>query len=182
MTTQEHIDDLTGDAGPVIDPETLRTAMRRFASGVTVVTAHHNGESAGITVSAFTSISLEPPIVMVSINTGSSVAPLILESGHFAVHILATEHEPISERFAQQISWEEKLANAPWKVGKSGAPIIDESTTVLDTVLIQSLVMGTHTVMFGRVVDIRMPERVPEAPLLYYDRNYRTLDSIDGES
>lgn len=158
------------------DPDLLRLAMRRFASGVTIVTAGTEEERAGITVSAFSSISLDPPVVMVSINTASSAAPVILQAEHFAVHILSREQEILSERFSQGLSWSEKVNGSSWKTGKSGAPILDGAATVVDAVLIRSLVIGTHTVMFGRVVDIEMHPDVPHTPLLYYDRNYRTLD------
>lgn len=158
------------------DTELLRLAMRRFASGVTVVTAGTDERQAGITVSAFTSISLDPPIVMVAVNTGSSAAPIILEAEHFAIHILSREQEELSERFAQTLPWPQKIGNAAWRAGRSGAPVIADTDTVLDCVLVRSLVFGTHTVMFGRVVEIAMKPDVPETPLLYYDRNYRTLD------
>lgn len=160
------------------DAEHLRLAMRRFASGVTIVTAQSDDRRAGITVSAFTSISLDPPVVMVSINSESSAAPVILESGSFAVHILSREQEDLSERFAQTMPWEEKIGKAEWRTGRSGAPIVTGAITAVDCVLLHSLEIGTHTVMFGRVVDILMKPDVPDAPLLYYDQNYRTLDRI----
>jgi flavin reductase len=158
------------------DAELLRLAMRRFASGVTVVTAQIKERQAGITVSAFTSISLDPPVVMVAINTASSAAAVILQAEHFAVHILSREQEHLSEQFSQSSSWEEKIRGAKWQAGRSGAPVIAGATTVIDCVLLSSLTIGTHTVMFGRVVDINMHPDVPHTPLLYYDRNYRTLD------
>ena len=158
------------------NPDRLRLAMRRFASGVTIVTAGTGDQRAGITVSSFTSISLDPPVVMVAINTESSAASVILQSEHFAVHILSHEQEILSERFAQRIPWEEKIRGTVWRTGRSGAPILEGPATVVDAVLIRSLVVGTHTVMFGRVLDIAMPPETPRTPLLYYDQNYRTLD------
>lgn len=170
----------TADANPnelsSADAELLRLAMRRFASGVTVVTAAVEERRAGITVSAFSSISLDPPVVMVSVNTSSSAAPVILEAEHFAVHILSREQEELSERFAQTLPWELKIDNTQWHPGRSGAPILAEAFTVLDCTLLRSLVIGSHTVMFGRVVEIILHPDVPHTPLLYYDRNYRTLD------
>ncbi len=158
------------------DPDLLRLAMRRFASGVTIVTAGTGDQRTGITVSAFSSISLDPPVVMVAINSESSAAPVILQSEHFAVHILSHEQEILSERFAQSIPWDEKILGINWHAGQSGAPILEGPATVVDTILIQSVVIGTHTIMFGRVVDITMPPETPRTPLLYYDQNYRTLD------
>ena len=158
------------------DPDLLRLAMRRFASGVTIVTAGTDEQQAGITVSAFSSISLDPPVVMVAINTASSATPIILQAEHFAVHILSREQEILSERFSQSLPWSEKVDGTTWRTGKSGAPILEGASTIVDAMLIRSLVIGTHTVMFGHVIDIAMQPDVPHTPLLYYDQNYRTLD------
>ena len=141
------------------DPELLRLAMRRFASGVTIVTAQADGVQVGITVSAFTSISLDPPVVMISVNSSSSAAPVILKAGHFAVHILSREQEDLSERFAQTLEWSAKLGDVQWESGHSGAPIITGTSAVLDCAVLQSTVIGTHTVVFGRVLAIEM---IPE--------------------
>lgn len=162
------------------DAELLRLAMRRFASGVTVVTAGTGKRQVGITVSAFTSISLDPPVVMVAINSESSAAPVILEAEHFAIHILSREQEALSERFAQKLAWSEKVGATKWKTGRSGAPVLVDVATVIDCVLLRSLEIGTHTVIFGRVVEITMKPDVPHTPLLYYNRNYRTLDRDSG--
>ncbi|MCE2503868.1 MAG: flavin reductase [Chlorobi bacterium] len=161
-----------------VQADQLRQAMRRFVSGVTVVTAQNEVELAGITVSAFSSISLDPPVIMVSINTASSVAPVILDAEAFAVHILSNDQEALSVRFAESLSWEEKIGDTEWGQGISGAPILTDSYTTLDCELIRSLVIGTHTIMLGRVLEIRLLEPTPKAPLLYYDQNYRTLDRI----
>lgn len=163
------------------DAELLRSAMRRFASGVTVVTAGSGEQQVGITVSAFTSISLDPPVVMVAINNESSAAPIILEAAHFAIHILSREQEALSERFAQTLTWNEKIGTTEWITGRSGAPVIVDVATVIDCVLLRSIEIGTHRVIFGRVVEITMKPDVPHTPLLYYDRNYRTLDRPGGE-
>ncbi len=161
-----------------VEADRLRLAMRRFASGVTVVTSMNDEGPVGITVSAFSSISLDPPVVMVSINTASSAAPVILDSEAFAVHILSSDQEDISMRFAESIPWNDKAAGIDWHTGRSGAPVLATPSTVMECRLIKSLTIGTHTIMFGRVVDIYLSEPIPATPLLYYDQNYRTLDGM----
>src|SRR5689334_12108227 len=115
---------------PSVAPDDLRQALRQFASGVTVVTAEHDGERYGITVSAFTSISLEPPIIMVAINTSSRLAPLIVDAEHFAVNILAEHQEEISTRFASPLAGVEKYDGIEPASRLSGAPVIGGAIAV----------------------------------------------------
>ncbi len=159
---------------PAVQGDELREAMRLFASGVTIVTAEQDGVQYGITVSSFASVSLEPPTVMVCIYNQSSIAGTIIESEHFAVHILGEEQEILSNLFASSIPGEEKYEGLVISQGTSGAPLLDDALAVLDCVLTQTLAVGTHTVMFGRVVHaVTRPDN--GWPLLYYNRAYRTL-------
>ncbi|HVZ41035.1 MAG TPA: flavin reductase family protein [Candidatus Kapabacteria bacterium] len=155
-------------------PESLRDALRQFASGVTIVTAEHDGERYGITVSAFTAVSLEPPVIMVAINTASALADLILNAEHFAVHILSADQLELSTRFADTISGPEKYAGLAVKAGESGAPVVPGSLAILDCALDQTLLVGTHMLMFGRVVLVDAVEEQGN-PLIYYHRHYRGL-------
>src|SRR5687767_15108057 len=86
-----------------VQPDEMRYALRRFASGVTIVTAELSGEQLGITVTAFAAISLMPPIVMVSINNESPLGEAIVDSEHFAVHILSEDQRTLAERFSQPV-------------------------------------------------------------------------------
>ncbi|MEO5931505.1 MAG: flavin reductase family protein [Candidatus Kapaibacterium sp.] len=159
---------------PSASGDDLKQALRQFASGVTIVTAEHDGELFGITVSAFTSISLDPPIIMVSINTASAIAASITEAEHFGVHILAEDQDGLSARFAESLPGEEKYRDLTMEPGPSGAPAITGVLAALDCVLDQTLLVGTHMLMFGRVVRaVSRPE--PGSPLLYYHRSYRKL-------
>lgn len=160
---------------PSAPPDDVRQALRQFASGVTIVTAEHGGEQYGITVSAFTSISLDPPIIMVSINSSSPLADMVMASEHFAVHILGNEHEELSARFAAPSSGSEKYRELDVKPGSSGAPTMEGMLALFDCVLDQTLAIGTHILMFGRVVHA-VSAFEPGSPLLYYHRSYRRLD------
>ena len=162
---------------PSASPDELRQALRQFASGVTVVTAEDDGELYGITVSAFASISLDPPIIMVSINTGSTMAATIAKSEHFAAHILSADQEELSSRFADSLPGSDKYRELNVIRGPSGAPVLDgvRVLAVLDCVLDQTLLVGTHMLMFGRVVHASsLP--APDNPLVYYHRAYRKLE------
>lgn len=157
-----------------IDSETLRSALRQFASGVTIVTASFDGTMAGITVSAFSSISLEPPIVMVSINNESSLLANLVQAEHFGVNVLHETQEPLARRFAESIPPAEKFLDVPLAIGRSGAPRIIGAIAWLDCVLDQTLRVATHTLMFGRVVEAHAPD-LPGDPLVYYCAEYRRL-------
>ncbi len=162
---------------PSASPEEFKAAMRQFASGVTIVTAENDGELYGITVSAFSSISLDPPIVMVAINNASPLAGMILEAEHYAAHILSADQEELSSIFAASIPGVEKYGKLTIERGPSGAPTFAGTLAMLECVLDQTLEVGTHTLMFGRVVrSTAQPE--PGNPLLYYHRDYRSLASI----
>lgn len=160
---------------PTAPPDDVRQALRQFASGVTIVTAEHGGERYGITVSAFTSISLDPPVIMVSINSSSPLAEMVIASEHFAVHILGNEQEELSTRFATSSSGSEKYHELEVTPGSSGAPTLNGMLALLDCVLDQTLAVGTHILMFGRVVHAASVFE-PGSPLIYYHRSYRRLD------
>jgi flavin reductase len=159
---------------PSASTDEFKEAMRQFASGVTIVTAEHAEELYGITVSAFSSISLDPPIVMVAINNASPLAEMILEAEHYAVHVLSADQQELSSIFAASIPGTEKYGKITVERGVSGAPTFSGTLAMLECVLDQTLEVGTHTLMFGRVVrSTAQPE--PGNPLIYYHRSYRTL-------
>ena len=149
--------------------------MRQFASGVTIVTTQHDGIRYGITVSAFASVTLEPPTVMVSINSASQLADMIKEAQTFAVHILAEDQEELSQRFSAPIDGDEKFGNLPVAEGVNGIPILNRMLAQFECVLDRTIQVGTHVVMFGKVVGTEShPD--PAWPLLYYHREYHRLN------
>ncbi|MBC8145033.1 MAG: flavin reductase family protein [bacterium] len=165
-----------------VHPDEMRRALRRFASGVTIVTAELDGEQLGITVSAFASISLMPPIVMVSINNESPLRDAVITSEHFAVHILSDAQRSLAERFSQPVPSSEKYREVAFILGPSGAPMLSDTLASIDCVLEQTIAIGSHMVMFGRVVYAEAAGKEVE-PLIYYNRGYRSLgDPTEGSS
>lgn len=157
-----------------VDADSLKGALRQFASGVTIVTAGEGDAMYGITVSAFTSISVEPPIVMVAIGHSSPLVERILTAEHYAVNILSADQEQLSARFAASLEGAEKYRDIKIAVGSSGAPGIPGALAVLDCVLDQTLQVATHILMFGRVVEVILSSDSHD-PLLYYNRGYHRL-------
>ena len=154
-------------------PEEFRSALAQFASGVTVVTTRDaNDKKHGITVSAFCSVSLEPPMVLICIEktTGSHYA--FGESGAFVVNILASSQSDVSEHFASRV--DEKFGDVEHSLNEDGVPVLTDAIATLRCTLRHSLDGGDHSIFVGLVesVDIRGGN-----PLIYFDRDYHRLDN-----
>lgn len=151
----------------------LRDVMKYFASAVTVVTsALDSGELFGLTVSAFTSVSLNPPLVLISIRNESTATPLFQKAQRYCVNILAEDQQPIAEKFSLQ-GEAGRFQNLNYYIGKGGSPIIRGCIGYIDCRLEQTIVLGDHTVFIGEVIELAA-EKKP--PLLYIDRHYVWLD------
>lgn len=156
--------------------EALRGAMRRWASGVTVVTAAHGGRRAGMTVSAFFSVSLEPATVLVSLHEGAETLALARASKAFAVSILGEGQEASSARFAgygipKDADRFEGSRTAP---RVTGAPVLEGAIAWVDCRVTAVHASGTHALVVGEVVAAGSAEGAA-APLVYHDRGYRRL-------
>ncbi|MGE5249965.1 MAG: flavin reductase family protein, partial [Bacteroidota bacterium] len=139
-----------------LDPEQLRRSMRAWSSGVTIVTATHSGTSHGMTVSSFTSVSLEPPLIIISLHTDSRTHRLISASGAFAVNILAAEQQELSERFAgRDLSGEDRFAGLETESFVTGAPAFTGALAVLDCRVRQEIPVGMNTLFLAEVVGAR---------------------------
>lgn len=159
----------------VIDPEQLRLAMRAWSSGVTVVTASYAGERHGMTVSSFTSVALEPPMIIISLQTDSRTQALVAQASAFAVTILSESQQEISERFAGRIpDTEDRLAGLETETLVTGTPFIEGGLAYLDCRVMQSIPVGSNTVFLAEVLAAR--GNGEGKPLVYHDRTYHSLD------
>jgi len=158
----------------VLDPEQLRQSMRAWTSGVTIVTASHAGEQHGMTVSSFTSIALEPPLVIVSLQTVSRTHELVLQSNVFAITILADGQQEISDRFAGRMSdTKDRFAGLETETLVTGVPFIKGGLAYLDCRVSQAIEVGTNTLFLAEVVAAR--GNGEGKPLVYHDRKYQKL-------
>ena len=157
-----------------IDPELLRQAMRQWTTGVTIVSARLDSIRHGMTVNSFTSVSLTPPLVLVSLERGARTHGLIKQSGYFGVTILGKEQREISDRFAgRQTEYTDRFANLGTYTLVSGAPLLDGGLAGLDCRVVSTYEAGTHTVFIGDVLAAQVGNN--SHPLVYYDRDYRGL-------
>ena len=157
-----------------LDKGSFRHAMSHFASGVTVMTTTAAGRMHGMTVSAFASQSLDPLLILVSVERSTTMHQLVMESRAFAINILDEDGEGTARFFADNA----RLARPEFKegayhLGITGAPILEEATAYLEATLDRTLDAGDHTVMVGRVVALRVVRDA--APLIYYRSGYRGL-------
>ncbi|HEY5609825.1 MAG TPA: flavin reductase family protein, partial [Thermoanaerobaculia bacterium] len=148
----------------------FRDALSRFASGVTVVTTAYDGHWHGLTVSAFSSLSLGPPLVLVCIEKSVKSHNAIARAEKFAVNILRADQEPISARFASRA--EDKFAGIATHTGMLGIPLIDGALANVECRLHETLAGGDHTIFVGEVVAAEVADG---EPLLYFRSAYRHL-------
>jgi flavin reductase (DIM6/NTAB) family NADH-FMN oxidoreductase RutF len=158
--------------------EDFKDALRHFASGVTIVSLRAGDRLHGLTVSAFTSIAAEPPLIAVAINGRSQAHSLLEEEGAiFAVNILGDDQRELSDRFAW-LKDEDRFAEGDWATATTGAPILESALAWLDCTIHDRVAAGTHTIFIGRVRAARVP-RPDESPLIYWNRDYRELCFAD---
>ena len=155
-----------------IDQDAFKRALRGWASGVTVVTSRAGDKVHGMTVSAFSSVSVDPPLVLVCANQGSMTHSVIEEGGIFAVNILAEHQQDVSNLFASSKNESSRLERVAWTAGETGAPLIDGALATIECKVHRAHREGSHTIYIGEVQAVRTSDA---PPLLYYQGGYRSL-------
>jgi flavin reductase (DIM6/NTAB) family NADH-FMN oxidoreductase RutF len=157
--------------GEVVNPGAFREACSRLAASVSVATVLDvGGEPQGLTISTFTPVSLEPPLILLSIANETPLLDYFLHSEWFAVSVLNEEQQEIAARFAEKA--EGRFDGVSWKEGVYGLPLIDGSVAAFECRRTGEYLAGDHTVVFGKVVKVRTADG---RPLLYGARGYRRL-------
>jgi len=184
-----------------IEKDFFRQVMGRFATGVTVVTASNEGTIGGLTVNAFCSVSLNPPLVLVCIDLSSTTLPLMRQSGAFAVNMLTNQQEHLSRCFAlPSLERYEHFCHANYRTVATGAPILDDVLAFIDARIVAEYPGGDHTIFLGQVEAMGIGSKIAlvhetdashadliahnghipveeENPLAYYRGQYRHLAS-----
>jgi flavin reductase (DIM6/NTAB) family NADH-FMN oxidoreductase RutF len=155
---------------PVTKDE-FRAAMSRFASGVSVVTTKKDdGKLEGITVSAFSSLSLDPPLVLICIGKNASIHNSLSEGRYFAVNILAEDQELFSRRFSSRD--EDRFAGVGYKEGPTGSPLLDGALCHIECRVVHTYPGGDHTIVVG---EIETTNDAEGKPLVYFRGGYARL-------
>jgi len=154
----------------------FRGAMRHLTGGVSVITAGHDKDISGMTVTSVTSLSVDPPTLIVSINRDASSFPLIKKLKAFGVNILNADQLDIAERFAGKggLNGADRFAGAQWSAGVSGVPLLIGALAVLDCEVEEIIERHSHGIVVGRVRDIRRTAR--HAALAYWQGQYVAID------
>jgi flavin reductase (DIM6/NTAB) family NADH-FMN oxidoreductase RutF len=153
--------------------EDFKKALQLWASGVAVVTSQSEKFGVrGMTVTAFSSVSAEPPQILVCINQSADTGENIDQNQRFAVNILNDHQQDVSNNFSGGSSQEERFANSAWHTGITGVPILSESIMSMECQVIEKVRAGTHWVIIGEVQEASC--RSGE-PLLYFRSHYREL-------
>lgn len=141
------------------DLDLMKQVNRQFVSGVTVVTAMDGDKPRGLAVNAFSSISLDPPTVMVAVQRTSSTHDCLFRATHLAVNILSTEQLDVVSKFATKS--EDKFADLDWAPGPFGSPLIARSCALMETEIRERLQASTHTLFVCRVLHATVGDHHP---------------------
>ena len=155
-----------------IDSREFRNALGRFATGVCVIsTVSDKGAPLGLTANSFTSVSLDTPLVLWSLQNNSDVYDIFSSPAHFAINVLACEHHGHSNRYAQK--GDHLLDPDHFTIGEYGSPIVDEALVTFECELHATHDGGDHLIIVGRVKHVHT--RDEGEPLLFYCGNYHRL-------
>jgi flavin reductase (DIM6/NTAB) family NADH-FMN oxidoreductase RutF len=154
-----------------VDPSLYRRTCARFATGITVVTVvDEGGHPHGMTVNSFSSVSLDPPLVLVSIDLRNAILGHFLSSPYFAINILGEHQEHLSRRFSS-VS-ENRFHGIDWRAGEFGVPLLDGVLAQLECSVARTFEAGDHTVLIG---EVRTACYTEGKPLLYFNSAYANL-------
>ena len=167
-------DTTTGDHA--VSPDEFRAAMRRLTGGVSVITAGRGAEISGMTVSSVSSLSADPPTLIVSVNRSASALALMKSYGFFGVSILTSDQLHIAERFAGKdgLKGADRFATSRWITRISGVPLLADALAAIDCEVEETIERHSHVIVIGRVLDVRVSTRL--AALGYWNGQYVAID------
>lgn len=167
-------------AAPGFSGKDFRSALGAFATGVTVVTTMSDGHGYGMTVNAFSSVSLDPPLVLVCAISGTTGSEEIDRNGRFAVNILAVDQEPLSRYFSSRDRprGRDAFRDVDHRIGVGGSPLLDGVAAYLDCRLASSHTAGDHEIFIGEVLDLGVDSEAE--PLLFHGGGYCLLRRAEG--
>jgi 3-hydroxy-9,10-secoandrosta-1,3,5(10)-triene-9,17-dione monooxygenase reductase component len=165
-------------AKPADGAPDFRATLGHFASGIVIIAARHEGRPVGLSIQSFASLSLDPPLVSLSVSLSSMTWPVIAEEGQFCASILSADQEAVCRRFA--VSGADKFAGVPWTASpRTRSPRIDGALAWVDCGIRSVYQAGDHWLIVADVLDLGRGGR-PGPPLLFYQGAFGTL-SVPGQ-
>jgi flavin reductase (DIM6/NTAB) family NADH-FMN oxidoreductase RutF len=162
-----------------VTPSGFRNAMRQLTGGVSVITAGRGREISGMTVTSVSSLSVDPPALIVSINRGASSWPLVKRYGFFGVNILNADQVDIAERFTGKggLKGADRFIGGQWTTGPSGVPLLAGALAAIDCEVEDVVERHSHAIVIGRVLVVTVSSRT--AALAYWQGQYVAIDRDD---
>ena len=153
----------------------FRRAMRHLVGGVNIITVGQAGNITGMTVTSVTSLSVDPPSLIVSINRSASSWPLLKRDGFFGVNILNADQIDIAERFTGKggVAGADRFAGAEWVTRASGVPLLADALAAIDCEVEHIVERHSHAIVIGRPLDMQLSQRT--AALAYWQGRYVTM-------
>lgn len=157
---------------PPVSSEEFRHACSRFASGVTIATAlDAQGTPHGLTVSSFTSVSLDPPLILICLGHQVTIIEHFRAAKHFGINILSEQQQSLSDRFARKGF--DRFDGLPWDRGITGVPVIPGALAAIECSVHQRFSSGDHDIFVGLMVQTRVSDG---EPLIHFASRYRRLN------
>lgn len=164
-------------AAPPVDGAAFRQTLSRLASGVSVVTTiSPDGQKIGLTATAVTAVSADPPLVLICLGAWTRALAPLAAHAPFIVHLLAAEQQPLAEHFATPQA--DKFAALPHDMGYTGCPRLRDALAWIECVPHQLVLAGDHTIVIGRVVALHGDDE--REPLVYFRRRFHALRELAG--
>lgn len=158
----------------LIDSSLFRDVMGRFATGVTIVTVQEAGAPHGMTVNSFTSVSLDPTLVLICLDRGAATTEMLSRTGRFTVNILSVDQRHLAQRFAESENERDRFNGVEFTVSVEGTPILDDVLGYMTCTVKDIVDGGDHLIFIGEVVALGYTKR-DQQPLLYYRGNYKSF-------
>ncbi|MFD0433696.1 flavin reductase family protein [Streptomyces chartreusis] len=155
----------------LVDPQALRSVCANWATGVTVITSGSTARTTGLTVNSFTSVSLDPALILVCIHNDSGELPVLRRTGAFAVNILAADQEELCRSFASRHT--RHSAKADTRPGITGVPVLSDALAYLECRVEREVDAGDHVIVIGEVVDLAVQRE--EGPLTFFRNTFHRL-------
>lgn len=163
------------DDGSGFETRAFRETLGHYASGITIITSADDGGAFGFTCQSFHSVSVDPPLVSFNVQKISTTYPRLRNAGSFAVNILASDQQRLSDQFAR--SGGDKWKGVLWSRTRAGNPVLDGTLAWLDCQAWAEHEAGDHLIVLGRVKEMSFGDGRSKEPLLYYRGGYRQLRS-----
>jgi flavin reductase (DIM6/NTAB) family NADH-FMN oxidoreductase RutF len=166
-------------ASPVFDQkariDSFKSGMRKFASGVALITSAAAGQRAGLIATAVSSVSTTPPTLLICVNKNASAHAVIDQSGIFGVNLLSSGDLDLVDVFSKSARRAERFSSGDWRTLMTGAPMLASALASFDCHVVRRLAYESHTIFLGEVMQVKIAEQDVD-PLLYMNSAFRRLE------